>query len=457
MRFGARRVYALGIVVASLGAIGLGGAIIGPSAITTGCTTHQCDSLSTDFYGGRMPDPNTYETSDWNEDWIYYPGEVTVRVHFPPGNTRAPVSIDAYVGTGLSPNGGPDFQGGEGWVPAAGQLAEFFFVDQTGFSVSNTSCATYYARFVAHFPPEGITLFGGLGPTGDAGIGTLNDTWTWDGVQWTGQGSASPGPEARERALLVRAANAILLFGGFDDVGPPPSVFSPGKSEAVYLFDTWTWNGATWAPMYFASPYPSARADAAGAVVDGTLVLFGGEGPGPTDLGDTWTWDGVLSDTWSNPVPSGATPSPRSGASAAALGGSVVLFGGRSNGTPLGDTWVWDGSSWTQRMVTGPSPRFHAAMASFGPAVLLFGGDSGSGDLADTWLWDGTTWTQQNVAGPSARSDATAALLDGTVVLFGGSQGTVMLDDMWTWKAGAWTQQFAGGPTARAAAAAAGP
>jgi hypothetical protein len=446
VRFGAGRVYALGIVLASLGAVCLGGAMTGPAATATGCTTHQCDSLSTDFYGGRMTDPNTYETSDWNEDWVDYPGEVTVRVHFPAGNTRVPVSIDSYVGTGLSPNGGPDFQPGESWVLAGGQLAELFFLDQTGFSVTNGSCAAYYARFVAHFPPEGITLFGGLGPTGDAGIGTLNDTWTWDGMQWTGQGSApTAGPEARERASLVRAANAVLLFGGYDDDAPQP-----------YLFDTWTWDGATWAPMYFASPYPTARADAASAVVNGTLVLFGGEGPGPTDLGDTWTWDGVLTDTWATPGPSVA-PSPRSGASAATLGGNVVLFGGRSSGTPLGDTWIWDGSTWTQQLVPGPSPRFHAAMVSLGPAVLLFGGDSGSGDLADTWLWDGTAWTQQNVAGPSARSEASAAPLNGTVVLFGGSQGTAMLDDMWTWKAGAWTQQFAGGPTARAGAAATTP
>jgi len=131
VRFGAGRVYALGIVLASLGAVCLGGAMTGPAATATGCTTHQCDSLSTDFYGGRMTDPNTYETSDWNEDWVDYPGEVTVRVHFPAGNTRVPVSIDSYVGTGLSPNGGPDFQPGESWVLAGGQLAELFFLDQT--------------------------------------------------------------------------------------------------------------------------------------------------------------------------------------------------------------------------------------------------------------------------------------------------------------------------------------
>jgi hypothetical protein len=44
---------------------------------------------------------------------------------------------------------------------------------------------------------------------------------------------------------------------------------------------------------------------------------------------------------------------------------SIVLFGG---GPPmgldvLGETWTWDGTSWTQRDVEGPSPRYLAAMA----------------------------------------------------------------------------------------------
>ena len=37
----------------------------------------------------------------------------------------------------------------------------------------------------------------------------------------------------------------------------------------------------------------------------------------------------------------------------------VVLFGGEG---PLGDTWEWDGNSWTQIAVTGPSARDESAM-----------------------------------------------------------------------------------------------
>jgi hypothetical protein len=33
------------------------------------------------------------------------------------------------------------------------------------------------------------------------------------------------------------------------------------------------------------------------------------------------------------------------------------------------------------------------------------GTDATSGDLGDTWLWDGVSWTQANVTGPPARED----------------------------------------------------
>lgn len=60
--------------------------------------------------------------------------------------------------------------------------------------------------------------------------------------------------------------------------------------------------------------------------------------------------------------------------------GQVVLFGGdRDNGKGVGlaDTWIWSGTTWSQRVVS-PSPpgRYGAAMA-YDPAtkqVVLFSG-----------------------------------------------------------------------------------
>jgi N-acetylneuraminic acid mutarotase len=114
----------------------------------------------------------------------------------------------------------------------------------------------------------------------------------------------------------------------------------------------------------------------------------------------------------------------------ATLNDVIVLFGGIDE-VLLGDTWTWDGATWTQQSLSGPSPRSNAAMATVGNQVMLFGGSRGSecGEAAcwgdDTWTWDGTGWTRQSVAGPSGRLGASMAAFGGTAVLFGGSNGAL--------------------------------
>jgi hypothetical protein len=60
---------------------------------------------------------------------------------------------------------------------------------------------------------------------------------------------------------------------------------------------------------------------------------------------------------------------------------------------------------WTkQAPATRPPTRGGAAMAydAATGTVVLFGGDNRHGVLGDTWTWDGTTWTRQH---PAARRD----------------------------------------------------
>lgn len=75
----------------------------------------------------------------------------------------------------------------------------------------------------------------------------------------------------------------------------------------------------------------------------------------------------------------------------------VVMFGGTgNNGGELNDTWVWDGSNWTQASPqTSPPLRDISAMAydSAHQQVVLFGGQGNTtvnqGLLSDTWTWSG--------------------------------------------------------------------
>src|ERR1035438_5569144 len=64
-------------------------------------------------------------------------------------------------------------------------------------------------------------------------------------------------------------------------------------SSRAWFNDTWTWDGSNWTQKspqtsppgrtYAAMAYDSAR---------GQAVLFGGNGSGNPYLGDTWVWDG---------------------------------------------------------------------------------------------------------------------------------------------------------------------
>ena len=104
---------------------------------------------------------------------------------------------------------------------------------------------------------------------------------------------------------------------------------------------------------------------------------------------------------------SAVNPPARSSAAMAfdAARGQVVMFGGRAaDGQLLGDTWTWDGGSWTQQHpAVSPSPRSQSVMA-FDAAhgvVLLYGGfapGAGPDTSRQTWTWDGSNWHQMTTA-----------------------------------------------------------
>ena len=73
---------------------------------------------------------------------------------------------------------------------------------------------------------------------------------------------------------------------------------------------------------------------------------------------------------------------------------------------PLGDTWEWDGTNWTQLTPTSsPSARWDAQMGSLRDTPVLFGGADVQGNvLGDTWTWNGTTWVTVPAAMATADS-----------------------------------------------------
>jgi hypothetical protein len=207
--------------------------------------------------------------------------------------------------------------------------------------------------------------------------------------------------------------------------------------------------GQVWSQQ-FPTVSPSARSEH-GMAFDSfrsRTVLFGGS-QGGSPLGDTWEWDGT---NWLQRTPASA-PSPRSAPMAYdSQRHRVVLFGGWQGGPNpvLGDTWEWDGNQWIPRLSAHfPPARSGAAMAydSQRSRTVLFGGDAGPytpGLLSDTWEWDGTDWTQRQVVSPPARWKPGMAYDSqrGRMVMFGGyGGGGGDLRDTWEWDGTTWTQR----------------
>jgi hypothetical protein len=74
----------------------------------------------------------------------------------------------------------------------------------------------------------------------------------------------------------------------------------------------------------------------------------------------------------------------------------LVMFGGLAamgdRSRVLGDTWTWDGSSWTRRRSIASPPDVYGARMAFDEArheVVLFGGTSTIASSDQTWTGDG--------------------------------------------------------------------
>jgi N-acetylneuraminic acid mutarotase len=262
-------------------------------------------------------------------------------------------------------------------------------------------------------------------------------TWEWDGANWTNM-DPSRAPPPRGTATTGVFGDAIVLFGGWDIADAKITVFD----------DTWVWNGGCW-NLQVPPHSPSARAWAAAATLDGNLVLFGGEHivaeTPEVVFGETWTWNGI---DWTEQHPA-HSPSARTRAVAATSNGVVVLFGGETEleGPKFNETWTWDGTDWTERSpATSPPARGQAMVAALGGSMVIFGGcarhlDGTCDELGDTWIWDGTSWTESHAEpSPPPRADALFAS-DGHVIwLYGGQGVTELFTDTWSFDGATWTR-----------------
>jgi hypothetical protein len=124
-----------------------------------------------------------------------------------------------------------------------------------------------------------VLLFGGQ----DASSNKLGDTWEWDGTNWT-QRTPATSPAARAAASVAydTLRGYTLLFGG-----------NTAASGWVFRQDTWSWDGTNWTQQNSADSPPAAIVEMTYDAARGQVTTFGGWTVGHLFAVDVWVWDQV--------------------------------------------------------------------------------------------------------------------------------------------------------------------
>jgi len=328
------------------------------------------------------------------------------------------------------------------WVDPGGEHATIFLLGNHNrtLCVPATPQPTWTQKFPMTIPPSRsrhamaydinrqlMVMFGGCTAGPGNSCNQLNDTWVWDGANWTKKSPATSPPARTGHAMAYDAARGqVVLFGG--DIG----------GQCTDCSDTWIWDGTNWTQKFPSSRPPRRYAHAmAYDPVRRVVVLFGGaDVEGPLFIyNDTWIWDGT---NWTQQFPATVPPSRYDhGMAYDTQTQGTIVIGGWGYTSTLTDTWSWNGSTWT----LVPSPNSGAFM--FEPRLayeqqnarllLLFS----DGSVMETWTWDGSNWKNQFPPTSPTVRDLTAMQYDATrgqVVVFGGAphaQG--QLSDTWVW------------------------
>ncbi len=274
-------------------------------------------------------------------------------------------------------------------------------------------------------------LFGG-----ENGAQVDGDTWNLSTAHGWNEISSSSSVTARADPSFAydSSSSEAVLYGGCEGLTGCPAG------------DTWVFSGGSWAQNTLGTAPPALlSATMSDDPPAGGLLLFGGctsfavlSGTCNTYVAGTYSF--TASAGWSS-VSSTQSPSARSSAGMAydPVGGYVLLFGGYTGSSTLGDTWTFQGGQWkniTSSLSLSPPPRSAAAMF-WDPAlqsIILFGGNGASNDIGDTWAFHGGQWSEISASGgPSSRDGAMFAppMGSGPAILFGGESNGTYESDTW--------------------------
>jgi hypothetical protein len=281
-------------------------------------------------------------------------------------------------------------------------------------------------------------MYGGTLAFGNPRAATLTyKDQTWNQLQ------DSSSPSSRSLFVLNGDPNASLvwLYGGLDETETVTDFWQ-------YSNGLWSQNtGLTGGPALCGTPTSALDTDRSRLVV-------------VCSDSSTFEFDGT---TWTTASPTNKPPPRRfSSMTYDPLLKKTVLFGGYDDINYLNQTWMWDGTTWTQQKNNTPTGRQLAAIW-FDPLMqktVIYGGLGRASSLdrlerySDMWSFDGTGWTQmKSITTTPGQRYGSQFVLDPaskTLLLFGGIrldingllQAQVYANDMWQWdgQKQAWTE-----------------
>jgi hypothetical protein len=212
---------------------------------------------------------------------------------------------------------------------------------------------------------------------------------TSDRLKWVRHDLVWTGLRSDDSLVYDEQHQTTLLFGG------TRSETSVGPLQVVA--NTMLWDGSRWSqPVLTQEPPPRWQAAAVYDRARQVVLLFGGLDAANNPLGDSWTWDGA---SWTAlPATGPMTPaSAPTGAVALAYDAArqrdVLFITDPTSGAV--QVWEWDGSAWSNLTpASGPAPTFVYTSAVYqatsGGIIVVAGHIAGT-----TWVWDGKNWSQR--------------------------------------------------------------
>ncbi|MFZ5774639.1 MAG: hypothetical protein ACOY3Z_04065 [Thermodesulfobacteriota bacterium] len=289
---------------------------------------------------------------------------------------------------------------------------------------------------MAYFPPaQAILMHGGW--SDDTGWDPSSELWKLDASGWT-QITSSGAPAFAHHSMTYDSRRQVMVLCG-----------NTGGTSGGY--ETWEYDGAGWTQKSNVPVGISGDVEIAYDAARGVTVLYGAD-PGweaSSAPPETWTFDGS---TWTrmtyaqNPVSCGDGALLKYDEARQ----TVVLVGNPNNPFTQGEsgteTWLWNGSSWSQ--VSGVQPGYAViggmAYDSVNQEMVLLS------TTMRTWTFNGTAWTEQSpAASPTPSPNGLFGMAYDPVrqvaVFFGGessvSGGTVSYPTTtWEWNGSSWAQ-----------------